>query len=61
MEKKIILIDYEVVIDEWGRWLIVFGCFVGMVGVYNGVLMYGWCMGIFDMFCMKDFYNYVEV
>lgn len=61
LEKNICLIDYEVLIDDWGKCLIVFGKFVGMVGVYNGILMYGKCIGLFDLICMKDCFDYVEV
>lgn len=60
LEKKITLIDYEVITDEWGRRLIAFGRFAGMVGAHNGVLMYGRRTGTFEMPRMKDFYNYAE-
>ena len=58
LQKKITLIDYEVITDEWGRRLIAFGRFAGMVGAHNGVLMYGRRTGTFDLPRMKDFYNY---
>ncbi len=58
LRKKITLIDYEVITDEWGRRLIAFGRFAGMVGAHNGVLMYGRRTSTFDMPRMKDFYDY---
>lgn len=58
LHKKITLIDYEVITDEWGRRLIAFGRFAGMVGAHNGVLMYGRRTGDFDLPRMKDFYDY---
>lgn len=60
LKKKVTLIDYEVITDEWGRRLIAFGRFAGMVGAHNGVLMYGRRTGQFDLPRMKDFYNYAE-
>lgn len=60
LEKKVTLIDYEVITDEWGRRLIAFGRFAGMVGAHNGVLMYGRRTGQFELPRMKDFYNYAE-
>lgn len=41
LEKKIRLIDYEVVTDKQGRRLIGFGRYAGIVGAYNGILAYG--------------------
>ena len=60
LRKKIRLIDYEVITDEWGRRLIAFGRFAGMVGAHNGILMYGRRTGQFELPRMKDFYNYAE-
>lgn len=60
LRKKITLIDYEVITDEWGRRLIAFGRFAGMVGAHNGILMYGQRTGQFVLPRMKDFYNYAE-
>jgi len=60
LRKKITLIDYEVITDEWGRRLIAFGRFAGMVGAHNGILMYGQRTGLFELPRMKDFYNYAE-
>ena len=60
LEKKVTLIDYEVITDEWGRRLIAFGRFAGMVGAHNGVMAYGRRTGLFDLPRMKDFYNYEE-
>ncbi len=39
--KKITLIDYEVLTDEYNQRLIAFGHFAGMVGAYNGIWAFG--------------------
>ncbi len=41
LEKKISLIDYEVLTAEDGKRLIGFGRYAGIVGCYNGLLAYG--------------------
>jgi len=41
LEKKISLIDYEVLTADDGRRLIGFGRYAGIVGCYNGLLAYG--------------------
>lgn len=41
LEKKITLIDYECLTDSSGGRIIAFGRFAGLVGAYNGLLMYG--------------------
>ena len=41
IEKKIQLIDYEVMTEKSGRRLIGFGRYAGIVGCYNGFLTYG--------------------
>jgi len=41
LEKKIKLIDYEVLTDVQGNRLIAFGKFAGIVGAYNALLLYG--------------------
>lgn len=60
LEKKIRLIDYEVLTDERGRRLIAFGRFAGMVGAHNGILTYGLRTGLFNLRRMKDCHDYEE-
>ena len=41
LEKKIRLIDYEVLTDENNTRIVAFGRYAGIVGAYNGILTYG--------------------
>lgn len=41
LEKKIRLVDYEVLTNAQGKRLIGFGRYAGVVGAYNGLLAYG--------------------
>lgn len=58
LEKKIRLIDYEVMTDEEGQRLVAFGKFAGMVGAHNGILAYGQRTGTFELPRMKDCHDY---
>ncbi len=49
LEKKIRLIDYEVLTNEKGGRLIGFGRYAGVVGCYNGLLATGKKLGLFDL------------
>ena len=49
LEKKIRIIDYEVLTDEKGVRLIAFGKFAGMVGAHNGLLGFGLRTGTFTI------------
>jgi saccharopine dehydrogenase (NAD+, L-lysine forming) len=60
LEKKITLIDYEVLTDEYGQRLIAFGKFAGMVGAHNGILGYGLKTGTFILPRMRDCISYAE-
>jgi alanine dehydrogenase len=60
IEKKIRLLDYEVLKDERGRRLIAFGKFAGMVGAHNGIMTYGKRTASFSLPRMKDFHDYAE-
>ena len=60
LEKHITLIDYEVLTDEYGKRLIAFGHFAGMVGAHNGVMAYGLRTGEFQLRRMKEFMSYEE-
>lgn len=41
LERKIRLIDYEVITDGQGKRLIAFGRFAGLIGTYNALLLFG--------------------
>ena len=60
LEKKITLIDYEVLTDDYNQRLIAFGKFAGMVGAHNGILGYGLRTGAFTLPRMKDVESYAE-
>ena len=49
LEKKIQLIDYEVLTDKHGFRIIGFGRFAGLVGAYNGLRAYGLRNKLFDL------------
>lgn len=49
LQKKIQLIDYEVLTDKEGFRIIGFGRFAGLVGTYNGLRAYGLRHRIFDL------------
>lgn len=61
LQKKIRLIDYEVLTDGQGKRLIAFGVFAGMVGAHNALMTYGRRTGKFGLTRMKDAYDYEEV
>jgi saccharopine dehydrogenase (NAD+, L-lysine forming) len=49
LQKKIRLIDYEVLRDRLGNRLVAFGRFAGIVGAYNGLWTYGKRTNLFTM------------
>lgn len=49
LEKKVTLIDYEVLTNENGSRLIGFGRYAGIVGCYNGLLAIGKKFGWYDL------------
>ena len=49
LEKKIRLIDYELLAEANGRRLIGFGRYAGVVGAYNGIRAYGLLTKTFDI------------
>jgi len=58
IDKKINLLDYEVLINERGARVIAFGKFAGMVGAHNALWTYGKRTGIFELPRMQDLYDY---
>lgn len=61
LERRIRLIDYEVLTDDLGDRLIAFGFYAGIVGAHNGVYTYGKRTGLFDLPRMCDCHDYAEV
>jgi hypothetical protein len=49
MEKKIRLIDYEVLKNRVGKRLIGFGRYAGIVGAFNGIRTFGLKSGLFEL------------
>ncbi len=49
LDKRIRLIDHEVMTDTLGRRIIGFGRFAGIVGAYNGFLAYGKRHGLYEL------------
>ncbi|NJN33696.1 MAG: hypothetical protein HC817_05005 [Saprospiraceae bacterium] len=60
LEKKITLIDYEVLTDDYGQRLIAFGKFAGMVGAHNAILGYGDSFAAFKLPRMNTLKSYAE-
>ena len=58
LEKKIRLVDYEVLTNEQGKRVIAFGKWAGMVGAHNGLFTYGSRTGDFALPQMKHFRDY---
>ncbi len=56
MEKKITLVDYEV-LRNLGERVVAFGRWAGIVGGYNGLWTYGKKTGLFDLKRAKDCYD----
>jgi alanine dehydrogenase len=61
LEKKIRLIDYEVITNARGQRLIAFGRFAGMVGAHNGIMTYGLRTRTFHLPRMQEFMDYEHV
>jgi len=58
LERRIRLIDYEVLTGAGGRRLIAFGRFAGMVGAHNAIWTYGRRTNAYELPRMKDFHDY---
>jgi len=58
IDKKIRLIDYEVLTNDNGARVIAFGKFAGMVGAHNALWTYGQRTGKVTLPRMKDIYDY---
>ena len=60
LEKRIRLIDYELLTDDRGHRLVAFGRFAGMVGAHNALYAWGRRTGRFSLPRMKDCRDYAE-
>lgn len=61
LEKRIRLIDYEVIKAPNGRRLIGFGRYAGVVGCYNGWRLFGIRHGLYDLKPAHECHNRVEM
>jgi len=61
LEKKIRLIDYEVLTDDLGERLIAFGFYAGIVGAHNGLWTWGKRTGAFSLPRLCESHDYAEV
>jgi alanine dehydrogenase len=61
IDKKIQLIDYEVLKDKTNKRIIGFGRYAGIVGCYNGFLTYGKKHGLYDIKPANQCADRVEV
>jgi saccharopine dehydrogenase (NAD+, L-lysine forming) len=61
LEKNITLIDYEVLRYETGARVLGFGRYAGVVGTYNGLLVYGKKHGLFTLKPAHQSKNYADI
>jgi len=61
INKKIRLIEYECLTDTFGKRVIAFGRFAGIVGAYNGLLGYGRKYRLFDIKRAYECDSYIEL
>lgn len=61
LQKKIRMIDYEVITFENGKRAVAFGHFAGVVGTHNGLRAYGQRTGAFDIKAASACKDYAEL
>jgi len=61
LKKNIRLIDYECLTDAYGKRVIAFGRFAGIVGAYNGLLAYGLKYNLYRIKRAYECENYIEL
>ncbi len=61
LKKNITLIDYEVLRYETGARVLGFGRYAGVVGTYNGLLVYGKKHGLFSLKPAHQSKNYADI
>lgn len=60
LEKKITLIDYELLTDDHGQRLAAFGYYAGVVGAHNSIYAWGKRTGLIHLPRMKHLHDYAE-
>jgi alanine dehydrogenase len=60
LERRIRLIDYEVLTDDLGDRLVAFGYFAGIVGAHNGLWAYGLRTGEYELPRLYQCHSYAE-
>jgi len=61
LDNKIKLIEYECLTDTYGKRVIAFGRFAGIVGAYNALLCYGKKYNLYDVKRARDCSTYIEL
>lgn len=61
LQKNIRLIDYECLTDAYGKRVIAFGRFAGIVGAYNGLLGYGLKYNLYRIKRAHECENYIDL
>lgn len=61
LDKKIRLIDYEVLKEAKGKRVVAFGRYAGIVGAYNAILTFGLKSNLFSLKRAKDCFDYQEL
>jgi len=61
LERKIRLIDYECLCDREGNRIVAFGRFAGIVGTYNGILLYGKKNKLFQLKRAYECFDIAEI
>lgn len=61
LEKKIRMIDYELLTFESGKRAVAFGHFAGVVGTHNGLRAYGLRTGLFKLKAAHACHDYAEL
>lgn len=61
IEKKVKLVDYEVLTDDKGQRVIAFGRFAGLVGAHNGLLTWGKRTGKLNLKRVKDYKDFAAL
>lgn len=61
LQKRIRMIDYEVITFDNGKRTVAFGHFAGVVGTHNGLRAYGIRTGAFSIKAAHDCHDYAEL
>ena len=61
LQKRIRMIDYEVITFENGKRAVAFGHFAGVVGTHNGLRAYGLRTGAFNIKAAHECHDYAEL